>query len=162
MQVKKVQEYFQRYKAFLKSKRASQHLYIWESQKIFQENWDLEAIDLAQMYDQSLQNSHTRRLWKKERHAPKEMMLKFANMQPDFVRQMFRDLFYEGISAEGRCARFIFYCDQLLEEYKKQNPHSIDNNHYHEDDYWMISLYLSFRFPDQYCLYVPEKFRYLL
>ena len=132
-------------------------LFAWESQQIFQDNWDLEADDLAAMYDASLQNSTNRSLWKGERYVPKEIMQLFLHTWPDFVRDMFKDLFNENKSADGRIDRFVFHCDELLREYRDMHADFIETRHYHED-YRMVSLYLAFRYPDQYAVYDHETF----
>lgn len=162
MNLKKIQHYIQQYKTYLQNYRAEQNLYLWESQRIFQENWTFETEDLAEIYDQSLQNSQTRRLWKRENYEPKRLMLLFLKMQPDFVRHMFHDLFNEDKEIAGRIDRFVFYCDELLQEYKVNNPRSIENNHYHGDNYQIVSLYLALRYPDQYTYYDAEGFVTLL
>ncbi len=162
MQVKLLKKAFDQYRNFLQSTQADDRLYIWESQRIFQENWDLAARDLKQMYDDSLQNSQTRRLWRREAYEPKDVMLKFIELSEDYFLQMFGDLFDEEKSIDGRIDRFVFYCDQLLQEYRDKYPHRIETNHYHDDGYQMISLYLAFRFPDQYTLYRYNHFRRFL
>jgi hypothetical protein len=110
------------------------------------------------MYDRSLQNSQTRRLWKRENYEPKEVMLKFVELNREFVRQVFLDLFNEQKEIDGRVDRFIFHCDELLREYKEAHPRSIENSHYHDDNYQMVSLYLAFRYPEQYAPYDFEVF----
>lgn len=162
MQVKRLNEAFETYKTFLRGPEADKRLYIWESQRIFQENWDLEARDLKAMYDNSLQNSRTRRLWRREAYEPKDVMLKFIELSEDYFLQMFADLFNEEKSIGGRVDRFVFYCDQLLQEYRDAKPHSIENNHYHGDNYQMISLYLAFKYPERYTLYDYGHFRSFL
>ena len=162
MQVKLLSEAFESYKEFLLTEEAERNLYIWESQRIFQENWDLENADLIGMYDQSLQNSQTRRLWRKESYAPKDMMLKFIGLSEDYFVQMFGDLFNEEKSIDGRVDRFAFYCDQLLLEYRNKYPRRIETNHHHGDGYQMISLYLAFRFPEKYTLFRSHRFRAFL
>ena len=162
MNLKKIQHYFQQYKAYLTNYRADHNLHLWESQRIFQENWTFETEDLAAVYDQSLQNSQTRRLWKRENYEPKRLMLVFLEMEPDYVRHMFHDLFNEDKEIGGRVDRFVFYCDELLQEYKNNNPRSIENNHYHGDNYQIVSLYLAFRYPDQYTYYDADAFVTLL
>ena len=132
-------------------------LFAWESQRIFQENWNLEAEDFAAMYDACLQNPTNRSLWKGDRYAPKEQMLRFIEAWPDFVRDMFKDLFNENREVEGRMDRFLFHCDELLREYRDTHPDFIETRHYHED-YRIVSLYLAFRYPDQYALYDHEPF----
>lgn len=162
MQLKKIQQYLQQYKSFLKSRDAYQNLYKWEALQHFQNNWDMDAPDLAGMYDRSLQCSQTKRLWKREAYYPKQMMLKFIDLEPDYIRLMFKDLFNEKKDIEGRIDRFIFYCDNVLQEFKEAHPRSIENNHHHDDNYQIISLYLGFRYPEQYTLYSYLNFRNLL
>ena len=66
---------------------------------------------------------------------------------------MFRELFNEDRQIGARVDRFVFYCDELLREYKQVNRTSILNNHYHNDNYGMISHYLAFQFPAEYAPY---------
>lgn len=162
MQLHKLKDYLVQYTEWLGSRAAEQHLHYWESQAIWQTHWDEEAHDFAAMYDSCLQNSITRRLWKREAYEPKRMMLAFAAMDHHFVHSMFTDLFNEDKDAHSRADRFVFYCDQLLQEYRKKNPAKIDNSHYHDDGYGIISLYLSFRYPDLYAPYEGDRLRELL
>ncbi|MEM9886583.1 MAG: hypothetical protein AAF849_11885 [Bacteroidota bacterium] len=158
MQLKKINEHIAAYKKYLQKggERTERLLYKWESQKIWQENWDVEAHPFSEMYDRCLENSKTRRIWNKEQYQPKKMMFAFAELQPHFVYSMFQELFNENKDIGNRLDRFIFYCDELLKEYKAAHPNSIHNNHYH--DYAMISHYLAFQFPDQYTPYRQDLF----
>jgi hypothetical protein len=162
MQLKKIQEALDQFKTHLGSEAKEEHLYIYESQKIFQENWNLESSDPASMYNRSLNNSQTRRLWNREHYEPKRMMLEFWRMQPDFVKQMFQDLFDENKKVDGRVGRFVFYCDELLTEFLEKHPRSRESKHFHQDGYQIVSLYLAFHYPDQYCLYHFDRFKRLL
>lgn len=159
MQLKLIQQHILDYKKWLATPAAERNLYKWESQRIFQENWDFDSLNFVGMLDKSLQNSTTRRLWHREDYAPKQIMLKFTKMQPHFVESMFRELFNEDRDIGARVDRFVFYCDELLREYKQVNPISIQNNHYHNDNYGMISHYLAFQFPAQYTPYSLELFQ---
>ena len=157
MQVKKLEYYIDQFKQFLKKDRDFREIHKWESLFHFQENWDIDAPDFGAMYDHSLQNNTTKRLWKREAWTPKAMMLNFCKMQPEFVRKMFKDLFEESKSVETRISLFKFCCDELLKEYKMQHKTSIENNHYH-DDFQMIMLYLTFKFPEKYTLFDYPSF----
>ncbi len=161
MNFKIIQTCFEEYKNYLQ-KQPTFSLFKWESLKVFQENWDIDAPDFAEIYDNSLQNAETRRLWVGENYYPKGMMLKFIALQPEFVRYMFRDLMNEEKEIVGRVDRFVFHCDELLREYKELNPRSIENNHFHDDGYQIVSLYLAFRYPENYTLYNFDKFQQLL
>lgn len=158
MNLQKIQQYISDYKKHLHSTRDFEEGYKWESLQIFQNNWDIEATDFGKMYDASFQNSETRRLWKGDNFFPKEMMLKFIEMTPDFVRNMFRDLFDENKDLENRISRFQFCCDSLLSEYKSKFPLTIENRHFHLENH-MISMYLCFRFPEQYSLFEYPAFK---
>lgn len=162
MQLKLIQHYLQEYRKYLASPAAQERLYAWESQRIFQDNWDATARDFGEMYDRSLDNSQTRRLWKRENYEPKKRMQEFIALEPDMVRRAFEDLFDETKNVENRVDRFRFYCDDLLQDYKEKYPLSIENRHYHDDNYQMISIYLAFQFPDQYAIYDHEAFKILL
>lgn len=162
MQLKKIQEALDQFKTHLGSEAKEEHLYIYESQKIFQENWNLESSDPASMYNRSLNNTQTRRLWNREHYEPKRMMLEFWRMQPEFVKQMFQDLFDENKKVDGRVGRFVFYCDELLTEFLEKHPRSRESKHFHQDGYQIVSLYLAFRYPDQYSLYHFDRFKRLL
>ncbi len=156
MQLKKIQDFLEKYKKYLQTDRAYELLHWWEAQKNWQENWDLETENLAETFDKSLQNSETKRLWKREAYHPKQVMLDLIALQPDFAMQMFKDLFRESKEPLGRVDRFMFYSDQMLADFKKQNPNSIENNHY--QDYGIISLYLAFEYPNLYGFYDYKKF----
>lgn len=157
MNLQKIQNYITEFKRHLKSQRSTDVLYKWESLHNFQQHWDLASEDLKGMYDQSLQNSQTVRLWKGSQYFPKQMMLLFCELQPEYVQFAFKDLFNEEKDIDGRMDRFIFYCDELLQAYKEKYPLKIENNHYHH--YQIISLYLTFNYPEQYTFYDFEIFR---
>ncbi len=162
MQLKKIQSAIVDYKEWLKKGgvETEKNLYKWESQQIWQNNWNLEATDIAAMYDASLDNSTTRRIWNRENYEPKRIMKTFAQMQPHFVRSMFEELFNESKDLDGRIDRFIFYCDELLKEYKTNHRSSIENNHFH--DYGIISHYLAFQYPTHYTPYNFKHFQHTL
>ena len=163
MQLHKINDYIEQYKAYLNSFDATKrNIHYWESQQIWQENWDKDAIDWHKMYDKCLQNSTTKRLWKREAYEPKQMMLAFLKQDQHFVFSMFDDLFDEEKEVLGRADRFIFYCDQLMMQYRKKQPLSKAIGHHHDDGYQMVSLYLSFQFPYFYAPYNAEHFSILL
>lgn len=157
MQLKTLQDLIGQYRRHLSRPEAEEPLHIWAAQRWFQDHWDIDAPDLAGMYDVSLRNPKTKRLWKRENYEPKRLMLELIRLEPDFARRAFIDLFNEEKPAEDRVGRFVFYCDELLRMYKEAHPHSIENNHYH-DDYRMVFLYLAFRYPDRYTLYDYDTF----
>lgn len=158
MQLKRIQERFIRFKTWLESPKAQETIFLWEAQNHFCQHWNTEAADFADMYDHCLQSSVSRRLWSREHYAPKAMMLEFARQEPEMVRLAFRDLFDETRDIEVRMDRFLFYCNELLRDYKSRNYKPMFNRHFHDDESAMISLYLAFRYPERYALYQHAAF----
>jgi hypothetical protein len=159
MQVKKINAYLDAFEDYLAQEDGDERIYIWESQKHWQENWDLESPNPADMYRKSLQNSTTRRMWNREAYEPKAIMLRFAKLQPDYFRQMFTDLLNEKKKVSGRLSRFTYYCDQLLEMLREKHPKRAFPSHFHDDGYEISSIYLSFQYPEQYIPYKLELFQ---
>lgn len=152
MQVNKLKDSIDQYAIHIARQRYLEEDFKWAAQFNFQHQWDIEAADFAAMYDSALQSKTTKRLWKDGDYVPKDMMLKMVSTQPDFARNMFRDLFNEEKSIDNRIARFKFCSDELLREYRRAKKVTIENNHYHEDNH-MVFLYLAFQFPTQYTLF---------
>ncbi|MCC6724696.1 MAG: hypothetical protein IT258_09310, partial [Saprospiraceae bacterium] len=142
MNLQKLNDTIAEYANFLRSNPQHDPYMPWESQRVFQENWEVEALDFRTMFDRSLENSRSRRLWKREHYEPKDMMLRFIEMNREFVRQVFQDLFNESKEIEGRIGRFSYHCDELLAAWHEERPGSKLNSHYHNDGYQMVALYL--------------------
>ena len=149
MVVAKIQDQVAAYKKWLSSLREHPNAWWWESQQLFQDNWQPDTSDPVAMIDLCFHNSVTRRLWQSDTWRPKEMIKLFYKFDPLMVKAMFDDLLNETKDVDARISRFLFGLDTLLADYKKANSTSVENNHYH-DDYRMIALYLAFRYPDQY------------
>lgn len=160
MQVKLLQEQIAFYKEQLKKGKAVDFGYVQESIDIFQREWSLEESDFLAMYDRSLQNSHTRRMWRREAYEPKDVFLRLAKEQTHFAHAMFSDLFNEALSIDLRVRRFQAACDSLLEAYNDKHPKDKTNTHHH--DYGMLSVYLGLQYPSQYTWYDHEPFYKLL
>lgn len=153
MNLQRIKELISKYKKWLQSPQAYDNLYLWESVNNFQENFDLEAEDLSNSFDQALQNSTSRSLWTMDAKFPKEMMLNFMKMDADMVRWTFKDLFRYEHTLDGRLNRFIFHCDEMYSVWKKQNPKAHELGHYHDADHWMSTLYLFLSSPENHCPY---------
>lgn len=157
MQLKKINAAIAHYKSLLSNNRHNRELFPWETQQIFQTHWDIEAPDFGKMYDRCLENTQTRRWWTGVNFEPKKRMLEFINLNSDFVRNMFRELFNEDKPVANRISKFQFGCDIMLDDYKKANPTTIENNHFHHDNH-IISMYLAFRYPDKYAVFYYADF----
>ncbi|MEE9372045.1 MAG: hypothetical protein V3V00_03235 [Saprospiraceae bacterium] len=121
---------------------------LWELTAQFQENWDMDASRLQDIYKASFEINSP--LWHRDFFYPKKAMERYININEDLAKAIFKDLLNEKKDLTQRINRFIFQCDLL---YKLEN----DGNekagpHYHANKE-MIFTYLAFKFPDQYSLY---------
>ncbi len=117
--------------------------YKWTALKTFQDNWDIDAADFADMLDKSL--SHTGNLLVSQNSFPRLMITSYANQEPETVRVMFRALFDESIDLEQRISDFMSGSNELLEKYSPGKAHYQNTN--------SISTYLWLRFPEKYYIY---------
>jgi len=160
MNLTNIKAMISQYKDHLESKENYEQLFLYEIQKNYKDNWGLMKKPLEDMIDSSIQSQLTRRLWRGKNFEPKEMMMAFAKMNPDFVSQMFRDLHNQSKAIDGRIDRFMFYCDELLRDFKNKNAAKVDNNHFH--DHWMLSIYLALEYPADYAIYDKVLFHKML
>lgn len=162
MRLKDLQSSLEEYLGFLHSPSRDAHLPLWEAQRLFQERWNPDAPDWADMYEKSLDSTQTRRYWSRDDYQPKALMHRFMQQQPIFTRQLFDDLFREDRSIDGRLRRFVLACDELLKDHQERHPRERQASHYHDDGYQIIFLYLAFRFPDLYSPYDYTAFEHTL
>lgn len=149
MKVDKINAYKDVFKKHLEITQNYNELYKYECLQNFIANWNLGELDLRSIYDKSYSSSVSGRLWGGSTNSAKEMMLKFLDMDKEFVRSMFRDLYNEDRDISMRINRFKFHCDQLLA--KLQETEMQWNDHFHNDS--EVSLYLSFQYPQTYNLF---------
>ena len=126
-------------------------IYKIETIKTFQQNWDINAKDFYEMISNSF--SKSKNLLASRNYFPKNMILYFAQKDPEMVRDMFVNLFNETISLSRRIDSFRDSSDMLLKQYGNENM----SNHYQYLN--AISTYLFFRFPEKYCIYKEGKFK---
>ena len=116
----------------------------WEAVKWFQDHWDMEAEDFAGMLDASL--SKTSILLAASNNYPKQMIVDFAQADPEEVRDMFHQLFDEKQDVIDRIVSFKEKSVTLLDRYGGGAK-----NHYQTEN--AISVYLWLRHPDKYYIY---------
>jgi hypothetical protein len=118
----------------------------------FHEVWNRDDnLSLAERYSLALKSDISQRWWKREHYHPKEIMLKLIEADAELATLAFKDLFNDTASLEGRYSRFVFYAEELLNEYKRKHPRDIETHHH--QDVSIVSLYLAGRFPEKYILY---------
>ena len=144
------------YKKHIQDTSEYKSLFKWDAIKQFQDNWDINADDFKQMYEESFSKNVATRLWEGENFFPKQAMLTLLDYDQEKVRAMFRNLLNEEKDIEARIEFFIFDCNTLRNEILKTNPEF--TNHYH-GDYAMISIYLSFKYPEKYSIYKYDEFK---
>ncbi len=118
--------------------------YKWEAIKAFQDNWDVNAADFADMLSQSL--SRTYNLLASVNNFPARMIIGFAKTAPEEVRAMFIALFDESVDVIERIMTFKNHSSILLEKYGNGAA-----QHYQYEN--AISVYLWLRYPDKYYIY---------
>lgn len=156
MQVPKIKAYVGEFAEWMLTEEGQTLLPYWETQKNWNENFDVEAKDLAGRYDAALDSKTNRRHYRRGGYDPKRSMQELMEWEPDFVRDAFRDLYSEDRDLEGRIQRFVFYVNELWNRYRDAKPKARIPTHYHDDDYNMVSLYLSGQYPEKYAPYSTE------
>ena len=117
-----------------------EEIYKWRAVKCFQDHWKLDADDFAQMLKDSLAQSSN--LLDHGYAYPRKMITYFAQVEPETVRQMFRNLFSENQPLTERISAFSLEADGLLSRHKTK---ASMKRHYQSDR--TICTYLFFIHP---------------
>lgn len=118
--------------------------YKWEAVKCFQDNWDVNAADFADILTRSLAKTYN--LLASMNNFPARMITGFAKTAPEEVRSMFIALFDENKDVYERIDAFKTQSSILLEKYGNGA-----GQHYQYEN--AISTYLWLRYPDKYYIY---------
>lgn len=132
------------YKQNFVTKQWGDEKYKWEAVKWFQDNWDVNAPDFAEMLNRSLDKTFN--LLASNNNFPKGMIVGFAKSAPEEVRAMFIALFDESKDVFERLDAFKTQSSILLEKYGNGAA-----QHYQYEN--AISTYLWLRYPDKYYIY---------
>lgn len=124
------------------SSKWKQEEYKWNALKIFHDNWDIDALDFADMLARAL--AQHKNLLDTSHAFPKSALIEIAQQKPEVVREMFRNLYNEEQPLESRIGAFIAAAD-------KEFVFGEGKNHYQSTN--AISVYLWFRYPDKYYIY---------
>lgn len=116
----------------------------WQAVKRFQDNWDVNAANFAEMLKKSL--SATSNLLANVNNFPAKMIEKFAGNAPEEVRGMFIELFDESKDVYERINSFKMTSSKLLALYGDGDAH-----HYQNEN--SISTYLWLRYPNKYYIF---------
>ena len=140
----RLKEVLAEYRQVFVSERWGRERYKWEAVRCFQDNWDIDAENFAEMLDNSL--SKAGNLLTSAKNYPKGMIVGFAQAAPMEVRSMFAELFDETKDVYERVAAFKERSSVLLDKYGKDAK-----QHYQNEN--VISTYLWLRYPDTYYVY---------
>lgn len=140
----KLNDVLAEYKQNFVSKQWGNEKYKWEAVKWFQDNWDVNAADFAEMLNRSLDKTFN--LLASNNNFPKGMIVGFAKSAPEEVRAMFIALFDESKDVFERMDAFKMQSTVLLEKYGNGAA-----QHYQYEN--AISTYLWLRYPDKYYIY---------
>ena len=143
----KLQELIGKYKADFETNIPNE-LYKWKAVKCFQDNWDINAENFAEMLSRSL--SKTGNLLATRSTFPRRMIKHYAKSYTEEVRNLFIVLFDDDRSLFERIEEFKKGIDLIHEKWDVEGT----KNHYQTDN--VISTYLWLRFPDKYYIYKPS------
>lgn len=118
--------------------------YKWVAVKHFQDHWDIDAPDFAAMLKNSL--AKTGNLLVSVNNFPARMITEFAEVAPEQVRAMFKELFDETQDIWQRVKSFKEKSQPLLDIHGKNAK-----NHYQGEN--TIFTYLWLRYPEKYYIY---------
>lgn len=139
-----LKEVLAKYKEVFVSQQWGNEKYKWEAVKCFQDNWNVNAPDFADMLTRSL--ARTYNLLASMNNFPAKMIEGFARVAPEEVRAMYIALFDESEDVVSRILAFKDNSSTLLEKYGNGA-----GQHYQYEN--AISTYLWLRYPDKYYIY---------
>ena len=133
-------------------KKQKRFLYIWKNEKYkweaikqFQDHWDIDADNFAEMFKKA--TDKTSNLLASGYAYPRGMMIEFAKADAEAVREMFRALYDEKQDLAVRVDAFQVACEEMRNKYNDGTW----KNHYQNTN--TISTYLWLRYPDKYYIY---------
>jgi Domain of unknown function (DUF3883) len=148
MNTNKAREIIKRYKQHFHAIH-KEEIYKWRAVKYFQDNWNPEANDFAEMLSRSLHLA--KNLLDSGKYFPKRMINKNAVANPEAARALFIALFDENADLIERMEKFQSQCKSL-------NATNFPGTNSFQDTRATI-FYLCLRFPERYFLYKYEMFK---
>ena len=140
----RLKEILAEYKKVFVQQQWPNEKYKWEAVQCFQENWDINSADFAQMLKKSL--AKTDNLLRSANNFPKGMITGVAEAAPEAVHSMYMELYDESKDLCERIANFKNKSNTLLERYGNGAA-----QHYQYEN--AIMTYLWLRYPDKYYIY---------
>ena len=141
-------EILDKYKKNFNDVQWSDKKFKWEAVKHFQDNWDADAPDFADMLARSISKASV--LLDSTNNFPSKMIKSFATAAPEEVRSMFNTLFDASDNVVTRTLNFESHASELLEKYGNGA-----GQHYQYES--VVSTYLFLRHPDKYYIYKYDE-----
>ena len=145
----KLQDAISSYKSSFADSIWPEEEYKWEAIKCFQDNWNINAPDFAEMLEASLKK--TLNLLTSARRFAKNMIVEFATMFPEDVRAMFINLYDESRDVYERINQFITMSDELLPKWLAIK--GLPDGRMHFQNINAVTIYLWLKFPNKYYIY---------
>ena len=140
----RLKQVLEEYKKVFVQQQWPDEKYKWEAIQCFQENWNINSGNFAQMIKKSLDPAGN--LLASANNFPAKMIIGFAETASEEVRSMYMELYDESKDLCERIANFKNRSNELLERYGNGAA-----QHYQYEN--AIMTYLWLRYPDKYYIY---------
>lgn len=131
---------------------------LYESIQPWQQVWPpATPSDLAKTLEDALHNTRSRSYWQGHAYQPKEVLVTLARANPEGVNLAFGRLFNRSLSLGERYSGFVYYLDEMLREWQRDQGPQAAQIHHH-DDYRAPSLYCALRFPEEDAYFESEVY----
>lgn len=118
--------------------------YKWENLRTFKDNWDVNAMNFAEMLKASL--AKTGNLMTSMNNYPKKMLLEISKDDPEFARSIFKVLFDETRELKERITEFCDKAEEWVHIHRGENLTSYQDTN-------STSTLLWLRYPEKYYIY---------
>lgn len=133
------------------SKIHDEEIYKWKAVKHFQDNWDVDSENFPEMLKESLGKTYN--LLVSQNFYPKRMICELSEKDPEFVRNIFINLYDEKVPPEERISQFISSTESLFQQHYDETAKS------HFQTSYAVSLYLFLRYPEKHYIFKYKKYR---
>ncbi len=127
---------------------SDREIYKWKVVAHFQKHWDIDAEDFAAMLNESIKT--TANLLASGKYLPRAMISQCAALQPETIRNLFKEIYDFDTPIAERFAKFSATFDTVLKD--------IPDAKNHFQDHRAFAVYLALRFPEEYYLYKYSMF----
>jgi 5-methylcytosine-specific restriction protein B len=121
--------------------------YKWIAVKYFQDNWDIDVPNFADMLERAF-SKHVN-LLDSGMARPLGVLVSFSKREPETVRGLFRMLYDEVQPLENRISVFMSGVDLFVSKMKQEDANWKSTF----QDQHAVSVYLTFRYPENYYIY---------